>query len=111
NVVGILTLTESGNTAKWMSRISSGIAIFGVTRKVDTERRMTLYRGVYPVPFDATELPSGEVNRAVVAELQSRGLVAEGDWLIITKGDFSGIEGGTNSMKIVKVGEIAGERE
>jgi pyruvate kinase len=111
NVVGILTLTESGVTAKWMSRISSGMPIFGVTRNVDTERRMALYRGVYPVPFDATQLPRGEVNRAVVAELQSLGLVADGDRLIITKGDFSGIEGGTNSMKIVKVGEIAGERE
>ena len=111
NVAGILTLTESGTTPKWMSRISSGIPIFGVTRNVDTERRMTLYRGVYPVPFDATGLPRGEVNRAAVAELESHGLVAEGDWLIITKGDFSGVEGGTNSMKIVRVGEIAGERE
>ncbi|MEO1846076.1 MAG: pyruvate kinase, partial [Pseudomonadota bacterium] len=111
NVVGILTLTESGVTAKWMSRISSGMPIFGVTRNVDTERRMALYRGVYPVPFDATQLPRGEVNRAAVAELQSLGLVADGDRLIITKGDFSGIEGGTNSMKIVKVGEIAGERD
>jgi len=104
-------LTESGTTAKWMSRISSGIPIYGVTRKEDTERRMSLYRGVYPIAYDATELPRGDVNRAVVAELQSRGLVHDGDWLIITKGDFSGIQGGTNSMKIVKVGEIAGERD
>ncbi len=111
NVAGILTLTESGTTAKWMSRISSGIPIYGVTRKENTERRMSLYRGVYPIAYDATELPRGDVNRAVVAELQSRGLVHDGDWLIITKGDFSGIEGGTNSMKIVKVGEIAGERD
>jgi len=111
NVVGILTLTESGSTAKWMSRISSGIQIFGMTRNEDTERRMALYRGVYPVPFDATQLPRGDVNRAVVAELEARGLVAEGDWLIITKGDFSGVKGGTNSMKIVKVGEVTGERD
>ena len=55
--------------------------------------------------------PRGDVNRAVVAELETRGLVAEGDWLIITKGDFSGVKGGTNSMKIVKVGEVAGERD
>jgi len=111
NVVGILTLTESGTTAKWMSRISSGIQIFGMTRNDGTERRMALYRGVCPVPFDATQLPRGQVNRAVVSELESRGLVAEGDWLIITKGDFSGVKGGTNSMKIVKVGEVAGERD
>ena len=72
---------------------------------------MALYRGVYTVPYDATQLPRGQGNRAGVAELESRSLVAEGDWLIITKGDFSGVKGGPNSMKIVKVGEVAGERE
>ncbi|MHC8865815.1 pyruvate kinase [Arenicellales bacterium IMCC57338] len=111
NVVGILTLTESGTTAKLMSRISSGIPIYGVTRSEETQRRMSLYRGVYPLAYDATQVPRGDVNRAVIAELESRGLVKDGDRLIITKGDLSGVEGGTNSMKIVKVGDVVGERD
>jgi len=111
NVVGILTLTESGTTAKLMSRISSGIPIYGVTRNEETQRRMSLYRGVYPLAYDATQVPRGDVNRAVIAELESRGLVKDGDRLIITKGDLSGVEGGTNSMKIVKVGDVVGERD
>ncbi|MBT7813499.1 MAG: pyruvate kinase, partial [Proteobacteria bacterium] len=111
NVVGILTLTESGTTAKLMSRISSGIPIYGVTRNEETQRRMSLYRGVYPLAYDATRVPRGDVNRAVIAELESRGLVKDGDRLIITKGDLSGVEGGTNSMKIVKVGDVVGERD
>ena len=111
NVVGILSLTESGTTAKLMSRISSGIPIYGVTRHEETQRRMSLYRGVYPLAYDATQVPRGDVNRAVIAELESRGLVKDGDRLIITKGDLSGVEGGTNSMKIVKVGGVVGERD
>jgi len=48
-------------------------------------------------------------TRAVVSKPESRGLAVEGNCLIITKGDFSGVKGGANSMKIVRVGEGAGE--
>jgi pyruvate kinase len=111
NVAAILALTESGTTPMWMSRISSGIPIFAATRVAATERRTALYRGVYPIPFDATSVPRGDVNRAAVEELLKRDLVHNGDRIIITKGDFSGVAGGTNAMKVVTVGEIVGERE
>ena len=45
-VKAIAALTESGATALWMSRISSGIPIFAMTRHVETRRKVTLYRGV-----------------------------------------------------------------
>ena len=111
DVAGILALTESGSTAKWMSRISSGIPIYAGTRWPQTERWMSLYRGVYPVSFDASSLPRGDINRVAIEELRSRGLVNDGDRIIITKGDFSGIGGGTNAMKIVEVGQVSGEAE
>jgi hypothetical protein len=38
--------------------------------------------------------------------LLARGAVAEGDNIIITKGDLRGIAGGTNGMKIVRVGQL-----
>jgi pyruvate kinase len=56
-------------------------------------------------------LPRGDINRVAIEELRSRGLVNDGDRIIITKGDFSGIGGGTNAMKIVEVGLITGEAE
>jgi pyruvate kinase len=99
-------LTESGSTPLWMSRIRSGIPIFGFTRNVVTQRRMLLFRGVYPVYFDVTAFPPNDVHRQAVSVLQNRGTVSNGDKVIITHGDLLGIHGGTNLMKIVEVGQV-----
>ena len=107
DIAAILALTESGETPMWMSRISSGIPIFAATRLPETERRLALYRGVYPVPFDATTVSRSNLNWSAVKEVQDRGLVEDGDKIILTKGDLYGSEGGTNAMKIVKVGSVA----
>lgn len=105
-VKAIAALTESGSTTLWMSRISSGIPIYAMTRHVETRRKVTLYRGVYPVSFDVTATDHAELNREAIDELRRRGAVRDGDLVIITKGDLMGIHGGTNAMKIVKVGEM-----
>jgi pyruvate kinase len=106
NVKAIAALTESGSTPLWMSRISSGIPIYAMTRHVETRRKVTLYRGVYPVSFDVQTTDHAEVNREAIDELLRRGAVRDGDLVIITKGDLMGMHGGTNAMKIVKVGEL-----
>ncbi len=107
NVKAIAALTESGSTTLWMSRISSGIPIYAMTRHVETRRKVTLYRGVYPVSFDATITQDhAELNREAIDELLRRGAVRDGDLVLITKGDLMGVHGGTNAMKIVKVGEL-----
>ncbi len=107
NVKAIASLTESGSTPLWMSRISSGIPIYAMTRHVATRRKVTLYRGVYPVSFDSTAFTDHvELNREAIDELRRRGAVRDGDLVIITKGDLMGVDGGTNAMKIVKVGEL-----
>lgn len=102
NVAAILALTESGATAKWMSRISSGIPIYAMTRHEATQRRVTLYRGVYPINFDVSTKDQTPVDAAIVTELTRRGAVRSGDRIIITKGDLTGVSGGTNVMKIVR---------
>jgi pyruvate kinase len=104
-VKAIAALTESGATALWMSRISSGIPIFAMTRLVETRRKVTLYRGVYPVSFDVTTPDHATVNKEAIDELVRRGAVRDGDLVIITKGDLMGVHGGTNAMKIIRVGE------
>lgn len=106
HVKAIAALTESGSTVLWMSRISSGIPIYALTGSVETRRKVTLYRGVYPVSFEATTKDHAEVNREAVDELLRRGAVRDGDLVIITKGDLMGVMGGTNAMKIVRVGEL-----
>jgi pyruvate kinase len=102
----IAALTESGATPLWMSRISSGIPIYALTRHVPTCRKVTLYRGVYPVSFDVTSRDYDRVNKEAVDELVRRGAVRDGDLVIITKGDLMGVHGGTNAMKIIRVGEL-----
>jgi pyruvate kinase len=104
-VKAIAALTESGATPLWMSRISSGIPIYALTRHVETRRKVTLYRGVYPVSFDVTSTDHVQVNREAIDELRRRGAVRDGDLVIITKGDLMGVHGGTNAMKIIRVGE------
>ncbi len=105
----IAALTETGSTCMWMSRIRSDIPIFAFTRHPETLRKITLYRGVCPIAFDVTHTDFLEVNREMVAILLERKAVGVGDILIITKGDLRGSAGGTNGMKIVRVGELAPE--
>jgi len=99
----IAALTESGNTPLWMSRMRTDIPIFAFTRHEAARRRVQLYRGVYAVAYDITHSDPAVVNQELMAMLRTMGHVEEGDLVIITKGDFTGISGGTNSMKILRV--------
>jgi pyruvate kinase len=103
DVRAIVALTESGSVALWMSRMRSDIPIYAFTRHAATQRRVTLYRGVYPIDFDVTHPRPEQIYGAIFERLMRDGLAAEGDLIIVTKGEFSGISGGTNSMKILKV--------
>jgi pyruvate kinase len=103
-VKAIAALTESGATALWMSRITSSVPIYALTGHAETRRKVTLYRGVYPVAFQITTSDHATLNREAMDELRRRGTVRDGDLVIITKGDLSGVMGGTNAMKIAMVG-------
>jgi pyruvate kinase len=103
DVKAIVALTESGSTPLWMSRIRSDIPIYAFTRQERTRGRVTLYRGVYPIAFDVTHTQPEILYPEIFKELIRLGLAAEGDMIIMTKGELSGVTGGTNSMKILKV--------
>jgi pyruvate kinase len=107
DIKAIIALTESGTTPLWMSRIKSSIPIYGLSRHAPTQRRMALYRGVYPIPFDAMDFDRREVNQAAVNELQKRHILKTSDLVILTKGDLMGVHGKTNAMKIIAVGSLA----
>jgi pyruvate kinase len=103
NVKAIIALTESGSTTLWMSRIRSDIPIYAFTPHDTTSRRVTLYRGVYPVSFHIEHTDPQLLYRDIFSTLLSHELVDEGDLVIFTKGDLSGVSGSTNSMKIISV--------
>lgn len=104
-ITAIAALTESGSTVQWMSRISSGIPIYALSRHAKTCTKVTLFRGVYPVNFDVASKDHAKVNEEVINELLRLGDVRENDLVLITKGDRSGVEGQTNIMKIMRAGE------
>ncbi len=105
NAKAIAALTETGSTCLWMSRISSGIPILAFTRHASTMRKVRLYRDVYPIHFDITHTDPLEANKEIIAILLRRKLVSKGDLVLVTKGDLRGHRGGTNNLKIIRVGE------
>jgi len=103
-VKAIASLTDSGSTALWMSRHNCGCPIFALTPNVGTQRKMTLYRNVRPLYLEQ----SGDRDTVLLqAEelLVAKGQVRKGDLIVLTIGEPMGKSGGTNTMKIVRVGE------
>jgi len=98
-----VALTESGSTPLWMSRHKVHIPIYAITTNVATQRRMTVYRNVRPLLMDT----SGDRDTALLqaeAYLKERGIVTTGDVYAITCGEPMGTPGGTNMLKLCRVG-------
>jgi pyruvate kinase len=102
NVRAIIALTESGSTTLWMSRVRSDIPVFAFTRHEGTARRVSMYRGVYAVPFDIGG-SDVQTQEKVFETLLNDGAVAPGDLVLFTKGDQQGVAGRTNTMQILTV--------
>ncbi len=105
-VKAIAALTETGGTTMWMSRIRTDIPIFAMSGLTSTLRKVNLYRGVQPIAFNIDDIDYTEITAGVLEQLRIRGVVEDGDKVIITKGDLLGHTGGTNGMKIVTVGDF-----
>jgi pyruvate kinase len=102
-VRAIVAMTESGMTPLWMSRIRADIPVYAFTRHEATRRRVTLYRGVYAVPFDIVQTNTEALYSSIFDRLLELGLVDVNDLVILTKGELTGVSGGTNSMQILRV--------
>jgi len=105
-VKAIICLTESGATPLLMSRIHTQIPIYGLSRSLETLGLMSIYKGVQPVLFDVTQYSYDDVNKAVVSKLLAMKKLDPNDRVILTKGDYMGVGGGTNMMKILVVGQV-----
>jgi len=103
SVKAIIALTESGSTTRWMSRIRSDIPIYAFTPHVATSRRVAMYRGVYPVPFEIDISNPRGLYQDIFDTLLANKLVEIDDLAILTKGDLDGVSGSTNSMTVIKI--------
>ena len=104
-VKAIVALTESGSTALWMSRHSIDTPIFALTPLQTTQRKASLYRNVRAFHL-LQEGGSHAVLRKAEEVLINEGMVRKGDLIVVTWGSPMGQAGGTNALKIVRVGEL-----
>lgn len=104
-VAVIISMTDSGSTPFMMSRFGARLPIFALSPHEKTLRKCSLYRGVYTVPFALLEMPAEKANERAIGELRTRGVVKDGDLVLISRGDVAVAAGGTNAMKIVEVGK------
>jgi len=102
-VKAIVSLSESGATPQLMSRISSHMPIYCLSRHARTLGSAALYRGVYSVYFDSTLVPQESLALSALAELKLQGHVNTGDQVIFTYGDTMETVGGTNTCKVLTV--------
>ena len=105
SVQAIVALTESGSTAQWLSRVRSAVPIFALSPLAASRYRMALYRGVYSVAHD---FPGDDVEKALVEGVQllvRQGYIKAGDRIILSMGEHTGNEGGTNTLRLLQVGE------
>jgi pyruvate kinase len=105
HVRAIAALTQSGKTPLLMSRMNSDVPIYALSEPIATRRKVTLFRGVHPVRFKHATRDPDEVMELAEGELLKRGAVQSGDLILLTIGEPIGKPGGTNTMKIIRVGE------
>ena len=104
-VKAIATLTESGSTTLWMSRLNSGVPIYALTPRIRTRYRVSIFRDVYPLLTEYVATDRDELLWQAEETLIAAGAVVPGDLIVLTIGEPIGQAGGTNTLKLVRVGE------
>ena len=103
DVRAVACLTATGNTPKLMSRSRSRLPIYALGKIPATLSRVALYRGVHPRLLDTDNMDYARINEAVMDFLVQIGAAANGDVVILSKGDLQDVQGGTNTLKVLQV--------
>ncbi|MEO6117591.1 MAG: pyruvate kinase [Methylotenera sp.] len=104
-VKAIAALTQSGNAAQWLSRADAEVPIYALSPDKFARRKLTLHRGVYPYPIEQENKDRDEILQEMEQVLLQQQVVNPGDLVLLTFGEPIGSPGGTNTLKIVKIGE------
>jgi pyruvate kinase len=104
-VKAIAALTQSGNAAQWLSRAESSVPIYALSPDKVARRKLTLHRNVFPFPIEQAGKNRDEILLEMEQVLLNNEAVQAGDMVLLTFGEPIGSPGGTNTLKIVKIGE------
>lgn len=103
-IQAIISLTESGDTALWVSRQQSTVPIIAVSANKRTIGRLCLVHNVFPVFMDYNQFKPENLNQNVLDELIKLGHLEQHGFVLLTRGSVIGSAGGTNCMEIIRVG-------
>ena len=106
NVNAILTPTESGQTARLVSKYRPKAPIIAITTYEKVLRRLSLNWGVFPV-LGSQVRTTDEMLASAVDRVMEAGFIHHGDMVVITAGVPVGKVGTTNLLKVQLVGDIA----
>jgi len=100
----VVAMTETGGTARYLSRFRSGPPIYAFTRSEGARHRMALMRDVFPVDYDSHGQPPRQAARESIRRLVEAGLLSPGDRVIFTSGEHMETKGATNTLRLLQVG-------
>jgi len=104
-VRAIVAMTESGGTARYLSRFRSSAPIFAFSRHASARRRMTLMRDVFPMDYDSRGQTPREAARGSINKLVEAGFLGPGERVVFTSGEHMETHGATNTLRLLQVGE------
>ena len=103
----LVAFTQSGDSARRMSRLRSAIPILALTPEVGTYNRLALTWGVEPVISEMVK-HTDDMVKQVDSLLIESGRVKKGENVMIVAGSPPGIPGSTNAMRVHIVGDAVG---
>ena len=104
----IMSLTKTGSTARNVSKFRPRTPILAITPHVDVARQLQLVWGIKPLLV--LDLPStGQTFQAALNVAQEKGLVSEGDLVVLTAGTLQGVSGSTDLIKVEVVTAVRGK--
>ncbi|MTI69692.1 MAG: pyruvate kinase [Firmicutes bacterium] len=101
----IITATSSGYTARAVSKFRPEAPIIASTTSEMVMRKLALVWGVYPILAEETNSTDEIIEVAVDGSLK-KGLIKDGDLVVVTAGVPVGVAGSTNLIKVHIVGDV-----
>lgn len=103
-VRAVVAMTESGGTARYLSRFRSSVPIYAFSHHAGARRRMALMRDVFAMDYDSRRQTPREAARGSIHLLVEAGLLAPGDRVIFTSGEHMQTCGATNTLRLLEIG-------
>ncbi|MDF2674489.1 MAG: pyk [Clostridiales bacterium] len=105
NASAVITATQSGHTARIVSKYRPQCEIIAVTPYWQIARKLSIVWGVYPIIAEKMESADEVIDKSVNEAIE-HGYIKKGDLVVIAAGVPIGYAGTTNLMKVHIVGDV-----